>query len=446
MSTVISTYNTEGVDEAVLEGAGSGGILSPGYLREAPLSSYLDEDERAVFVRSNTKRGVTRRHVDGDSERRFTPGEDYRAFALVTDARLLFVVGDNDEDGDWSVAIDLADIEIVEHSEGLLANELALTTRSDAVWQFGCRDDLADLAAYVDAASMAWLRVESHLEDARKLVVDAGEHREAREYDAALGRLTAATEETAAARREERAFAADGVAAVATRIERAEARVREAKIETLRGRAVHRIDRAEELWRDDAYEAAYGQFLGAHEDYVAVLETADLDFEGSASVRKKIARVERNLAALERAPVDRAEQAHDRAREAEEPMERANHLERVLERYRRALELDWGADEGRFAGDTADLRETVDAVATDLVETRRRVATRRVAAGDDHRTADRPDEARAAYRDARDVLDETVATARELVPDAVDTLVEHRDAVDRRLDSLEGDRQVVTNP
>ena len=74
------------------------------------------------------------------------------------------------------------------------------------------------------------------------------------------------------------------------------------------------------------------------------------------------------------------------------------------------------------------------------------MATRRVAAGDDHRTADRPDEAQAAYRDARDVLDETVATARELVPDAVDTLVEHRDAVDRRLDSLESDRQVMTNP
>lgn len=446
MPTVIRTYNTEGIDEAVLEGTGSGGILSSGYLRERPLSSYLDESERAIFARSNAKRGVTRRHVDGDSERRFTPGEDYRAFVMVTDARLLFVVGDNDGDGDWSVAIDLADVEIVEHSEGLLASELALTTRSDAVWQFGCREDLSDLAAYADAASIAWLRVESHLADARELVVDAGGQREAREYDAALGTLAAATEGTAAARREERGFAADGVAAMATRIERAEARVREAKIETLRGRAVHRIDRAEELWRDDAYEAAYGQFLGAHEDYVAVLETADLDFGGSASVRKKMARVERNLAALERAPVERAEQAHDRARDAGQPMDRATHLERALERYRRALELDWGSEDRRFAGDTADLRGTVDAVATDLVETRRRVATRRVAAGDDHRAAHRRDEARTAYREARDVLDETVATARELVPDAVDTLVEHRDAVDRRLDSLEGDRQVVTNP
>ena len=434
MSTVIETYNPDGVDEAVLRGTGSGGLLSSGYLRDDPISSYVGDDETVVFVRSNAKHGISRRKIDGSDETHFRPGDGYRAFAVVTDTRLLFIVGDiRDGDGDRSIPVPLADVEIVEHSEGLLAGEMALTTRSDVVWGFQSRAALEDVTAYVDAASMAWLHLESHLETARELVVEAEQHREWQAYDDALSILSEATEETAAARREERSFAADGVAAMDDRIERAESRIRDAKAKTLRGRAAHNIDHAERRWREDQYETAYESYRQAHRDYVDVLAVADLDFTGSGSLRKKLARVERNLAALERAPVDRAEQAHDRARETDDPLERSEHLERALERYRNALELDWGVDDRRFTGETGELRERVDVVATDLVETRRREATRRVTAGDEHRANDREEDARAAYREARDLLDETVGTARELVPDAVDTLTEHRDAIDRRL-------------
>ncbi|MEF8853561.1 MAG: hypothetical protein V5A44_09165 [Haloarculaceae archaeon] len=434
MSTVIETYNPDGVDEAVLRGTGSGGLLSSGYLRDDPLSSYVDENETVVFVRSNARHGVTRYQLDGSGETQFRPGDGYRTFTVVTDARVLFIIGDiRNGDGDRSIPLALADVEVVEHSEGLLAGELALTTRSDVVWHFESREDLADVAAYLDAASMSWLRLESRLEAARELVVEAEQHRERQAYDEALSRLSAATEETAAARREEQSFAPDGVVAMADRIERTESRVRDARTKTLRGRAAHSVDCAERRWRNEEYEAAYEAYRAAHCDYVDVLAVADPDFEESAPVRKKLARVERNLAALEEAPVDRAEQAHERAREAEDPLERGAHLERALERYRRALELDWGVDDRRFAGDTSELRERIDVVATDLVKTRRREAARRVTAGNEHRANGREESARAAYREARDLLDETVDAAHELVPGAVDALTELRDAIDREL-------------
>lgn len=434
MNPVIEKYNPDGVDEAVLGGTGSGGLLSSGYLREDPISSYVGDDETVVFVRSNAKHGVSRRDVGGDDGTQFRPGDGYRAFAVVTDTRILFIVGDTrDGDGDWSIPVPLADVEVVEHSEGLLAAEIALTTRSDVVWSFQSREDLGDVAAYLDAASMAWLHVESYLETARERVVEAEQHREWQAYDDALSLLSEAAEETADARSEERSFASGGVAAMDGRIGRTEARIRDVKAEVLRGRAAHNIDHAERRWRGDQYETAYESYRQAHRDYVDVLAVADLDFTESRSLRKKLARVERNLAALERAPVERAEQAHERARETGDPRERCDHLERALERYRRALELDWGVDDRRFTGETGELRERVDVVATDLVETRRREAARRVTAGDEHRANGRDDEARTAYREARDLLDETVGTARELVPGAVDTLTEHRDAIDRRL-------------
>jgi len=434
MNPVIEKYNPDGVDEAVLGGTGSGGLLSSGYLREEPISSYVGDDETVVFVRSNAKHGVSRRDVDGGNETHFRPGDGYRAFAVVTDTRILFIVGDiRNGDGDRSVPVPLADVEVVEHSEGLLAGEVALTTRSDVVWSFQSRGDLDDVAAYLDTASMAWLHVESSLETARERVVDAEQHREWQAYDDALSLLSAAAAEAANAHSEARSFAPGGVAAMDDRIGRTEARIRDAKAKVLRGRAAHNIDHAERRWREDQYETAHESYRQAHRDYVAVLNVADLDFAGSRSLRKKLARVERNLAALERAPVERAEQTHERAREIDDPHERGEYLERALERYRRALELDWGVDDRRFTGETGELRERVDVVATDVVETRRRAATLRVTAGDEHRANGREQAAREAYREARDLLDETVGTARELVPDAVDTLTQHRDAIDRRL-------------
>lgn len=423
----------------MLRGTGRGGILSDGYLRDDPLESYVDDDETPVFVRSNAKKGVAYERLESGKTGRIVPCDGYRAFMLVTDERLVFVIGDNEQgsDGDCSVAVPLADIQLVDASDGLLASEVGVTTLTDVCWRFPCSGEVEDLRSYLDVATEAWKRLENHLDDARDHLLAAGRHRETRDYDAAMAALDEASDATAAARRREREFVESGVASMATRIDRAAERVRDARLETLRARATHYLDRAEQLWREDEYGDAHEVFLAAHADYVAALEIQDVDFEASAALRKRLARVERNLASLERAPVERAAKARERARETDDRAERAVLLERALERYRSALELDWGKEGKRFGGDTAELRERVDAVATELVETRRRLAATAVKEGDRHRQAGRPGRAADRYREARDVLDQTLPTARELVPDAAEPLAEHRDAVTRRLRALD---------
>ncbi|MFB6151702.1 MAG: hypothetical protein ABEJ40_07845 [Haloarculaceae archaeon] len=435
MSSVISTYNPGGVDDAVLEGTGSGGFFSDGYLREEPLSSYVGEDETAVFVRHNSKHGVSYEHLDRDEGGTISPGSGYRAFAVFTDARVVFVIGDNEtgSGSDQSITIPLSDVDVVDASSGVLAGELSLTTTADVRWRFPCNGDLDRLTDYLTAATDAWTRVESHLESARKHVVDAAQHRESREYDEAMDAVAAATEEVEGARRRELAFVADGVPAVRSRIDRTADRIADVKRETLRARATHHVNAAERCWLEGEYEAAYDRFAAAHDDYVAVVELGDTTLAASAPVRSKLAGVERNLTRLEQAPLERAEDARQRAYEAEDPAERADYLELALERYRTVLELDWGRDRDRFEGETETVREHVDGVASDLVETRRRLAAQAVRRGDEHRAAGRDGPACEAYAEARESLEATLDTARELVPGAAGPLSDHLDAVETKL-------------
>ncbi|WP_415381177.1 hypothetical protein [Halosimplex sp. TS25] len=436
MAPIINSYNSGGVDQSALEGTGRGGILSDGYLRSDPLAAYLDDDEEPVILRSNAKKGVVRRAVGSEESERVTPGDGYRAFALATDTRLLIVVGDT-EYGDWSVTVPLTDVEVVEHSDGVLASEFVVTTADDAQLYFPCREDLTPMVEYLDAASLRWIAVEERLDDAREAVMEADRLTRSRRYDEGMAAVRDAMRETDAARRSERELAEGGVAAAAARIERVEERIASGRLRTLEGRAAHAIDRAEAHWREGEYAQAHDAYGRAHDDYEEALSVNGGDPEVAERLRTKLDRVERNVAALERAPVERAEDAHERAGEADDLGERGDELAFALDRYRTALELDWGRSARRFDGDTEAIRAAVDTVARELVEARRRYAAQRVRRGDVHRDGGRHARAEARYRDAYDALVETVPVARELVPETRDAVQDHCDAVERRLRGLD---------
>lgn len=435
MGVVINKYNPSGVDDAVLGGTGQGGLLSSGYLRDDPIESYLGKHEEAVFVRSNAKHGLTRTDVESGETERFVPGDGYRAFAVATDTRLLFLIGDNKSGSgrDRQFSVPLAEVELVDAESGFVSSEFVALTRADVRWRFPCKESVGDLHEYLDVATMTWKQVETHLEDARGALIEAENCREDHWYDMAMAALEDARDEIATAREREAAFVEAGVHAMSARIDRTESRIADAEVRTLEARATHALDSAEQRWREDDYAGAHDEFLAAHDDYVRALGVRDTDLEGSRALRKKLARVERNIASLERAPVQQANQARERADDSDDPTERADELERALRRYRQALELDWGSEDKRFTGDTVAIRERVDAVAVELVETRRRLAARRVREGDEQREAGRDSRAREHYREARDLLETTLETARELVPEETAALDAHVEAVTRKI-------------
>ncbi|MFB6087727.1 MAG: hypothetical protein ABEJ85_04335 [Haloarculaceae archaeon] len=427
------------MSEDVLSGTGKGGILSDGYLEERPLESYLGEEEIPVFVCKNAKHGVERHHEDRDDSERIRPGDGYRAFALATDSRLLFVIGDSDTtDGDRTISIPLADVELVDHSSGVLAGELVVVTSADVRWSFACRGNVADVVEYLEAASMAWMNVESRLDDARKHLVDATQRLESKAYGDAMDAVRDAMAATDAARRREREFCEGGVHAMSDRIEKTKQRIRDVRLDVLRGRATHHIDAGERHWRAERYDEAYEAYSDAHDDYLEILSVREPTFEESEGLRDRLARVERNMTYLEQAPIDRAERAHERAADAETPAERAEALERALDQYRSALALDWGRDLKRFECDTDEIRERVDALAREVIDARQTEAARHVEAANDHYDAGRYADARERYLDGREALRAMLDVARELVPDAADDVTDRIDAIEDRIEVIDG--------
>lgn len=110
------------VDPSLLEGSGAGGILSVGYFGDGPLLDRLREGEGIHYALQNYSKGLTIGH-NGDGIR-VKPGGDYRAALLVTDSRLLFVVGQ--ADGDESFSVPFETVTDVRVSTGVLKDRVTV--------------------------------------------------------------------------------------------------------------------------------------------------------------------------------------------------------------------------------------------------------------------------------------------------------------------------------
>lgn len=116
------------VDLSLLEGTGSGGILSVGYFNDGPIRERLRDGERVDFTFQNHTRGL---NIKKRSEIvRVRAGINYRTAALVTDTRILFVVGH--PHGDKTFSVPLSRICNAEISTGLLKDRITVFTSQKA--------------------------------------------------------------------------------------------------------------------------------------------------------------------------------------------------------------------------------------------------------------------------------------------------------------------------
>jgi len=106
----------------------------------------------------------------------------------------------------------------------------------------------------------------------------------------------------------------------------------------------------------------------------------------------------------------------------------------ALDRYRTALELDWGADERRFAGEPDQIRERLGEVVEQAVAARRSAATAARDAGDWYVGAEQYEVATEEVADAREQFELALALARDQYPDAVDHLTVELEALEKRVE------------
>lgn len=410
-------------DEKLLTGTGSGGMFASGYLRERPLIRYLGESERVAYLLSNTRKGV-RRESDGEATA-FTPGDDYRAIAAITDTRVLFVVGGAGEDGDETFAVPYTEVEDVKTGRGVLTKRLDVWTTAGVRWRFYVRSsvDVGPAADYLERAAVVWSRVEGQLQHARERLVDADEATADGDLDAAGTGVAEAQSHLEEAQRKATELTTDRTDAIWERIGEFDRRLDAARIDLYRTRAESRERTADRQWRNEQYNKAHDAFLAARNQYERALEVARrYEFGNAEEIRECIDEVTQDLDALSKSPLQRAERTHERADECDDPAQTATLLEDALERYQTALVLDWGSEASRFAGDSDELQETITQVVDEIAIARRTLAEHARHRGRDHLDAGRYERARVAFENAADHLMAAVRIARELKPDLVDGL------------------------
>ncbi|WP_423999875.1 hypothetical protein ACOZ4I_12135 [Haloarcula salina] len=432
MGNIINLDNFDGDLPDALTETGTGGLLSSGYLHDAPAKAALDDGETPRFVVTSAKRGLEIER--GEELESIRPSRGYRMVGVATDKRLLVLVGDGD--GDSRFALPYAEIEQVDGETGLSHGRCTIRRGSGAVWHVHCgKQGLLELTAYLSHATQAWVHVENTLDEATRTLVTATERRDRGEYDAALTAVEAASECLDEAAETAADFGAtDGASALERRVRAVRERHANALADVRRSRARRAAEAGEAHWRNEAFEAAYEAYEDARAEYDAILAVPEGLLDEAEAIRAERERLDSVVDALSQSPLRLAVEADNAAIAADDPAEAAAHWTDALEAYRAVLELDWGADERRFAGGPEKIRDRLSAVAENLVAARRTVATDAMEAGDWYADAGRPEVALEDYESARDAFESALDAARDCYPDAVDHLEAELDALTHRLE------------
>ncbi len=435
MGEIIKINNYEGDLPSLLTQTGSGGVFSGGYLHDRAAAAVLEAEETPAFVLTNRKRGVIVETAEATETVR--PGRGYRTIAVVTDRRVLVLVGD--ESGDREVAVSLVDIDEVEWETGLRGGSLTVVREGHSTVEIQtATDGLEAVAEYLDAASQAWRRVESEFDRATELLVTATEHREAGRYDEAASAVEQARDRTETARGVAFRFAAEySGTALQERVDPLEARCVRTLAEIHVGRARVATDDGETRWREGEYEAAYDAYERAREEYDAALALDHTAIDDVNGIREERDRLDRIVDHLEKSPLRKAVTADKAAVAADDPEDAIAHWNEAMTHYRTALEIDWGAENRRFAGDTATIRDRLGTVAENLTATQRTVAVDAMRAGDWYSDAGQAEVALEEFAAAADAFEAALVTARDCYPDAVAHLEAEQNALEQRLERTE---------
>jgi|GEM_PF-747206 len=436
MSRVININNQEDESASVLTETGKGGLLSSGYLRDEPAEAYL-HDETPVFVLTSQKRGV---EIERDgSHEQVTSGSGYRTITVVSDRRIVVLVGDSSHetvDGDQQLSVPFTEIESVTSAGGRRGGTVTVEQSGGPTWTIHAGGSGLDaVESFIERARQSWNHVETTLDGVRRALVDALDRRDKGEYDDALDAAQAAADQLQDAIRTARQFDSEWAGtAMLDRVVQVDERCKNTLATVRVGRARQFTDRAERRWREDDLEGAHDVYDRAHSEYEAIREVSAEVIEDWNRIEAEATRLESTIDRLEAAPLQAAIDADTAADEADDDRAAATHLETAIALYQDAIEVDRDAPERRFDGDLAEIENRRAEVIEAATAKRRSVATDAKQAGEWYIGTDQYDLAVEEFETAREQFERALDVATDHYPDAVDHLETDLAAVEESLE------------
>lgn len=405
-------------DHEVLTATESGGLLGGPFLHDTPVVKYLDDDERVRYAVRNKKSGVTIDR-DGGSSETVEPDDDYQALAVVTDRRLLVVVGM--DDGDVTREVPMREVfEARTESRGFLKYSLAVETLDGDVLSFPSRANPADVVDAIDEFAQSWASAVRLLDEANEAFITGSA---AVPGDEITGR--AAIETVEESLREARtviepagpwaaAYVDDRVRDLAGDLGplRREVRAAEAAANHAQG---------QRAWDDGEYETAAIAYETAVEKYgEALAAPGATPSDDQLRRRQRASAAEREL--LQVWPLTAADAARRKASELEETEDAARQWTATLEKYGTVLDVEWPSADRAFEADRGLIRKQLAAVADDAIHDSYAAGRQHVEGGDERADVNDMEGARERYARARDLFEQARVVASELHPNYLDDL------------------------
>jgi len=428
MDTIVDLRSHDGDHELLTETAVSGRIRTESLLSEKPLSSYLDKAETPQYVLRNKKSGVA--VTQGESVTTMEPDDSYQTLAVVTDVRVLFVIGT--ERSDRTGDVQLADIvQAKSEDSGFRSTALVLETLEERTWSFPCRGDTGAVASVVDDLAQTWASAERRADEVESQLAAADELVEAGEYDAADETISGVESTLETVIRE-----LQSVGPAATDYARQRAEPLAQQLLELQGpiraqQAGQAHAEAQDAWTDGEFERAADAYDRAINGYERAMERESGPANQQLTDRLRGAIREREL--LRVAPLVEADTARRRARGLDEPETAATQWEDVLSKYRRVLDLEWPGD-GSFIATPDRLRDQAASAAEDAIDDYYEAGRRRLGSADEFSVDGRERRAEVLYERAREQFQQAKQLATEAHPDRVDELDAAINTVEDRLD------------
>lgn len=421
---------TDEGNREILHTTAAGGLLGGRLLHGEPLESYLETDEVPAYVLRNKKSGL---QIRGQSESEsYEPDDGYQALALVTDVRVLVVVGGEGGDETFSLGLD----EVVQTGSergGFRTHVLTIETVSEETWQFPCSSDPTTVAEHIDGTAQAWANAERLLDDVEAQFGRAREQLRDGNHEDAIDSVEGTRTTIRQARERAKSVGTIVSRQIDERANTLESQMGEIRRHSHAQGGAQAHARAQNAWEN----AEYVQAAAAYDTAVTAYERA-LERNGSTpddeTLRRRIrgAAGEREL--LRAGPLVDADAARRRAQAIDHAQDAASEWETALESYRDLLGLEWGSDEQSFLGNRDQIQQRAEAVADDAIDDHHRAAEQWLHAGDKLAADGQREQAIQAYEQAQDQLERARELAREVRPERVDDIDDTTSAVTGRLD------------
>lgn len=397
-----------------------------------PLETYLDADEQPRYVLRNGKFGVRVERDAGAETDHVRPGSDFRALALVTDLRVLVVVGQ--EDGDEQFDIRLADVvEAKARSVGFRTSALVVNTVDDEQWRFDCKGDVTPVASTIDDLAGVWtlaLRLLDEADDqissAEAALAESGPDRARVELGDAQSKIRRGVTRI----REVGPAATERVESRARSVTR---RLRDLERGMAASKGARAHARAQESWSQQAYEDAATRYERAIEAYETAL-AADGSTPAEETLERRLAGAVRERELLRVGPLVDADAARRRATEEQDAEEAARWWERALDGYRELLTLDWGTETREFVVDRDTIRDQTVSVADDAIDDHLEAGRGWLRSGDRLAVDGNEKLAREVYQRAHSEFENAKQLATEVRPRRLDDVEPLLDQAAARLD------------